>query len=75
MHAKPWSWNLDLSDEDFKESIRDLYPLLEDKAFTLYTVDQNKRLRPVPFKTAYFKAIKYQGTVIIKMNEVSICII
>ncbi|CAC5409682.1 unnamed protein product [Mytilus coruscus] len=70
MHAKPWSWNLDLSDEDFKESIRDLYPLLEDKDFTLYTVDQNKRLRPVPFKTAYFKAIKYQGTVIIKMNEV-----
>ncbi|XP_052065404.1 uncharacterized protein LOC127705183 isoform X10 [Mytilus californianus] len=69
MHAKPWSWNLDLSDEDFKESIRDLYPLLEDKDFTLYTVDQNKRLRPVPFKTAYFKAIKYQGTVIIKMNE------
>ena len=59
---------LDLSDIEFKESIRNLYPVLKDKEFSLLTVDQRKSFKPAPFQISYFKMIKYQGTVVIRIQ-------
>ena len=68
LSARPWSWMLDLSDIEFKESIRNLYPVLKEKEFSLLTVDQRKSFKPAPFQISYFKMIKYQGTVVIRIQ-------
>jgi hypothetical protein len=36
--------------------------------FSLLTVDQRKSFKPAPFQISYFKMIKYQGTVVIRIQ-------
>ncbi|XP_071122688.1 uncharacterized protein [Mytilus edulis] len=63
------SWDITLSEQQFKETIRATYPILRDTDFSLVTIDQQRLPKPVPFNLQYFKQVKYNGTVFIVINE------
>ncbi|XP_052065406.1 uncharacterized protein LOC127705183 isoform X12 [Mytilus californianus] len=63
------SWDINLSEQQFKDTIRATYPILNDKDFSLVTIDQQRLPKPVPFNLQYFKQVKYNGTVFIVINE------
>ncbi|KAH3768522.1 hypothetical protein DPMN_169736 [Dreissena polymorpha] len=58
----------DLAEADFKENIRSLYARLTGKDFSLFTNTQSRNLVAAPFSPTYFKTLKYQGTVVIKIQ-------
>ena len=59
------SWDLNLSGIELKEAIQALYPVLKDKNFSLFTIDQQRMPKPAPFDINYFRQYKYAGTVFI----------
>ncbi|KAK3103208.1 hypothetical protein FSP39_017444, partial [Pinctada imbricata] len=66
--CRPVYFHVWWSDEEFKEAIRLLYPKLQGKEFSIYTMDNNRRLKTAPFQIQYFRELKYQGTVIVKID-------
>ncbi|KAJ8300519.1 hypothetical protein KUTeg_022038, partial [Tegillarca granosa] len=61
--------SLDLSTEHFEDTVRSLYPKLQNKNFCLYTVNNRRQLTPAPNEPSYFKNNNYNGTVVIKIKD------
>ncbi|XP_052262459.1 uncharacterized protein LOC127866097 isoform X5 [Dreissena polymorpha] len=67
--GKAHPFSVDLAEADFKENIRSLYARLTGKDFSLFTNTQSRNLVAAPFSPTYFKTLKYQGTVVIKIQD------
>ncbi|XP_063442661.1 uncharacterized protein LOC134722957 [Mytilus trossulus] len=60
---------LHLSEDEFREILQRLFPKLMNKTFNLYTQNQRRKLTEAPFHPQHFKDLKYQGVVIIKIQD------
>ncbi|XP_076085373.1 uncharacterized protein LOC143056176 [Mytilus galloprovincialis] len=60
---------LHLSEDELKEMLQSLFPKLMNKTFNLYTQNQRRKLTEAPFHPQHFKDLKYQGVVIIKIQD------
>ncbi|XP_063404554.1 uncharacterized protein LOC134688018 [Mytilus trossulus] len=60
---------LHLSEDEFREILQRLFPKLMNKTFHLYTQNQRRKLTEAPFHPQHFKDLKYQGVVIIKIQD------